>query len=276
MKKYMIRCDMEGASGVVSYTQSVPGRPEYESGKKLFMEDLLALINGLNDGGANEIYIYDEHYYGRNVDISLLPDNVTVCCGKPPYREEWAGGIDESFTGLIMLGLHSKTGTKDALLNHTYESDIKDIRINGVSVGEIGVEAAIGGDYGVPLILVTADSEGTKEASELIEGVVTVTVKESVDVTGALCYPIAMTRRMIYDAAKAVAQGQMDIKPYKVESPVKFEIDLFDTPYTERFKGLFGSIMQGNTVILEKSTANACWASYWKMKLEASSHEGEY
>jgi len=96
MKKYMIRCDIEGVSGVVSYEQAEPGNPEFEFGKRMFMSDLLALIDGLNQGGADEIWGYDEHYYGRNIDIDRLPKNVTSICGKPPYRLNWAGKLDDS------------------------------------------------------------------------------------------------------------------------------------------------------------------------------------
>ncbi|HEX2949030.1 MAG TPA: M55 family metallopeptidase, partial [Armatimonadota bacterium] len=66
--KYMIRCDIEGVSGVVSYRQTEPGNSEYEFGLRMFRSDLCACIDGLLDGGADEIVIYDEHYYGRNID----------------------------------------------------------------------------------------------------------------------------------------------------------------------------------------------------------------
>ena len=43
MKKYMIRCDIEGVSGVVSYEQAEPGRPEYAFGRRMFIDFGLAL-----------------------------------------------------------------------------------------------------------------------------------------------------------------------------------------------------------------------------------------
>jgi D-amino peptidase len=91
MKKYMVRCDIEGFpewSAMSSRTRQtrVWVWPE------MFMSDLLALIEGLNQGGADEIIVYDEHYYGRNIDMDALPENVTAICGKPPYKADWAGG----------------------------------------------------------------------------------------------------------------------------------------------------------------------------------------
>ena len=43
----MIRCDIEGVSGVVSYEQAEPGKSEFEFGKRMFMSDLMAVIEPL-------------------------------------------------------------------------------------------------------------------------------------------------------------------------------------------------------------------------------------
>ena len=43
--------------------------------------------------------------------------------------------------------------------------------LNGVSVGESWMEAAIAGDCGVPVLLVTGDSAGVAEAESLLPGV---------------------------------------------------------------------------------------------------------
>lgn len=189
IKKLMVRCDMEGASGVVSCEQTDPGRPEYDFGRRMFMADLLALLEGLKRAKVEQVVIYDEHFYGRNIDLSVLPSWAVAICGKPPYRPDWAGGLDPSFDGLILLGFHSKAGTPGGLLNHSYEPDIRDLRLNGVSVGEIGIEAAIAGDYGVPLLGVIGDSAGVAEARDLIPGVQGVVVKESICEWGGCVIP---------------------------------------------------------------------------------------
>lgn len=264
MKKYMIRCDIEGVSGVVSYEQAEPGKSEFEFGKRMFMSDLMAVIDGLNAGGADEIWIYDEHYYGRNIDTDNLPDNVYCINGKPQYQKDWAGGLDETFTGLILLGFHSKRGTENALLNHTYEPDIVNININGVSVGETGMEAAIAGVYNVPLVMITADSEGIREAKELVPGTVGVSVKDSLSEFGALCYPLNVTKKMIYDAAKAVAENTPDAKPYNV-GKAKVEFTLKPGRYTDIYKSLYPT--ENNISTIEGETVLEAYAEYWSRKL---------
>lgn len=262
MKKYMIRCDIEGVSGVVSYEQADPSRPEFAFGKRMFMNDLLAMVEGLNAGGADEIVIYDEHFHGRNIDLDMLPGNVSAICGKPPYRADWAGGLDSSFAGLILLGFHSKRGTGE-LLHHSYEPDIADIRINGVSVGEIGVEAAIAGDWGVPLVLITADSAGVAEAQNLIPKVVGVSVKQSLTADGGICLAVEKSTRLIREAAQKIVSAPPGAKPWQVAKPV-MEITFAPGRYADVFGRLHGS---AQNVILRESTVTGCWARYWQMKL---------
>ena len=262
MKKYMLRCDIEGVSGVVSYEQAEPGRPEYAYGQRMFMNDLLALIDGLNEGGADEIVVYDEHYYGRNVDLDELQENVTVICGKPPYRADWAGGLDSTFAGVILLGFHSKRGTGE-LLHHTYEPDIADLFLNGISVGEIGMEAAIAGDWGVPLVMITADSAGVKEAETLVPGVVGVSVKESLWHSGGACYATMKTAKMITEAAKKIVEDPPAAKPWKISSPV-LKVVFAHGAFHDTFKRLYGC---GDYFTITGSTVTECWAKYWQMKL---------
>lgn len=264
IKKYMVRCDIEGVSGVVSYEQAEPGKPEFEFGKRMFISDLMALIEGLNEGGADEIWVYDEHYYGRNIDLEVLPENVTAICGKPPYKKDWAGGLDASFAGLILLGFHSKRNTGE-LLHHTYEPDIKDLILNEVSVGEIGIEAAIAGDYDVPLQMITADSAGVKEAMKLCPGVLGVRVKESLSADGGACPSAKKTTKMIRTAARQIVMEPPPVKPYKT-GKAELEIRFNSGPYLEEFKKLFSC---GDSILIKGESSTECWAKYWQMKLEA-------
>ncbi len=264
----MIRSDLEGATGVVSYEQTEPGKIEYCLGKKMFMADLIAMIEGLNAGGADEIIVYDEHYYGRNIDLDLLPENVLAICGKPPYRKDWAGGLDKTFTGLILLGLHSKYGTLSGLLHHTYEHDIKNIILNGTSIGEIGMESAVAGDYNVPLLLITGDSAGVDEARNLVPGVEGVIVKESICEWGAKCYPLKTTSAMIQKKAKEIVKNKPSVNSYNLGNKVTLKIEFNTGPYLNTFYQIYNNKMDSrNTILLEGKSATEVWSMYWAMKL---------
>jgi len=269
-KKYMIRCDIEGVSGVVSYEQAEPGKPEYDLGLRMFKSDLCACLDGLLEGGAGEIVIYDEHYYGRNIDPEWLPENVSFIAGKPPYRMDWAGGLDASFAGLVLVGFHSKYGTPGGLLHHSYELDIRDLRLNGVSVGEIGMETAIAGDFGVPLLMMTGDSTGCVEADALVPGVKTVAVKESLGETGGRCLPLSVTVAMIRAAAKAVAETLPAAKAWNLGNEVILEVSLNPGPYADAIRELNAEDLNADgDLILTGASATAIWADYWQRKLNA-------
>ncbi|HUV08362.1 MAG TPA: M55 family metallopeptidase, partial [Spirochaetia bacterium] len=94
MKKYMVRCDMGGVSGVVNLMQIIPGQHGYGYGCRMMTADLLALLKGLKSGGADEIVVYDLHCDGLNLDIEKLPEFAKIVCGKPPYTADWAGGLE--------------------------------------------------------------------------------------------------------------------------------------------------------------------------------------
>lgn len=268
MGKYMMRSDIEGVTGVVSYQQAEPGKPEYTFGQRMFMADLVACLDGLLAGGADEVVVYDEHFHGRNVDLAALPPQVSVICGKPPYRADWAGGLDGSFAGLILLGFHSKFGTPGGLLHHSYELDIRELRLNGVSVGEIGMEAAVAGDWRVPLVMVSGDSAAVAEAEALVPGVRGVVVKESLGVCGARCYPVSVTAERIRSAAEAVVVDPSDVEPYAVGQDVTLEVVLNDGPYLDSVRRELTSEMAGGrTLVLRGESATAVWADYWHKKL---------
>lgn len=273
MKKFMIRSDMEGLSGVVHGQQVDPQGCDYAFGLQMLQADLGACLEGLLAGGADEVVIYDEHFDGRNIHPAWLPPNVSVICGKPPYRADWAGGLDASFAGMIMVGFHAKAGTPDALLAHTYEPDIADLVLNGRSVGEIGMETAVAGDWNVPLLMLTADSDGVAEARATAAGVLGVSVKQSLGALAGAIYPLPHSTALIRQAAERVARGLVQVAPLRLAAPVQLDVHLRDTAYTQAVRELFPRQMQGPRVLrLQGPTATAVWADYWQMKLQAQQH----
>lgn len=262
--KIMIRSDIEGVTGVTTYKQAEGS----DFGKRMLMNDLLACINGIRATGEHEISIYDEHTDGRNVDITQLPEGVSVIMGKPDYRSDW-GGIDSSCDALMMVGFHARSGAKGALLPHSYSRKNLDIRINGTSVGEIGMEAAIVGDFGVSLWLVTGDSAGIAEAKQIIKGVKTVIVKEAMGEFAALCYGPKDNARRIFDAAKDVMVNHPVVSPLTFESPVTLEIDLANSDYTDKLKTFHPELVAaGNTVKLTNRTVTGAWSQYLVIQKE--------
>lgn len=258
---------MEGVSGIVSLGQVDPAAPGYPEGRAWFMAELSALVDGLAEGGAGEISIYDEHWNGRNIDLQRIPSGVRVFAGKPPYRDGWAGGLDASCAGMILHGFHSMAGSGH-LLCHTYEPDFSAISLNGVRVGEIGVETAIAGDCGVPLALVIADSAGVEEAARLVPGVASVTTKISRGETGAECLALADNLDAIRVAAARLARAGGSSKPWRLAGPVEMLCSFNAGPYLDRLREHAADrFVAANTLRLVGPGVLPVWADYWQRKL---------
>ncbi len=267
-KDYLIRCDMEGVAGVVDYEQTNPAAAEYPLAREWFMAELIALVEGLKQGGARRIVIYDMHYYGRNIDVGMLPEGVTAICGKPPYRADWAGGLDDSFAGMILHGLHAKAGTPDALLAHSYEHDIADLLLDNRSVGEIGMEAAIAGDFGVPTVMISGDSAGVAEAKELLPGLVAVSVKESLGESAAACLSLGDSVQAIRQAAVELARQPPEVKPFCLGEEPRLGVRLKSGSYLKSVRRLAEAQMSDDcTLSLQGQSTTELWAKYSQIKL---------
>ncbi len=268
-RNYLLRCDIEGVSGVVSYAQAEPGNAESDQGRRALAADLSACLEGLRAGGADALTIYDMHCAGRNVDVAALPEGVTLLAGKPVYTADWPGGLESGLAGLILVGLHSKSGTGE-LLHHSYEPELRDLRLNGRSVGEIGMEAALAGEFGVPLVLVTGDSAGCAEAEALVPGVRTVTVKDSLGPTSGRCYPLTETTAAIRQAAREVASKGVTAQPWRIEPPVELAIDLAESPLARRLRAACPHLMSAErTLRLTGPNVRTVWAEYQRLKVLA-------
>ncbi len=268
-KKYIIHCDLEGISGIVNYDQVDPGNSLYSHGQKLFTAELNSLIEGLHEGGAEEIYTYDHHYFGTNIDISRIPSYVNLICGKPLYKDNWTGEKGSPFSGAIFLGFHSKAGTPEGLLAHSYEHDIKDIRINGFSVGEIGMEAAIAGDFDVPVLLITGDSRGVEEAKSMIRNIESVVVKDSLGPGSAVCFSLEYTTTQIRSAAKRIVTEPPEVDLFKFNGTVTLEVELYHTQFLKNMRKNFRNFFKDNDdiITIRKESVIESWSEYIRKKL---------
>ncbi|MHC4123774.1 MAG: M55 family metallopeptidase [Planctomycetota bacterium] len=262
--KFMIRSDIEGVTGVTTYQQA----ENSEFGRRMLMNDLNACIKGLLADGEHEIVIYDEHTDGRNVVIDDLPDCVNVICGKPLYRPDW-GGIDSSYDAMIMVGFHARAGVKGALLPHSYCHENLNIYINKTVVGEIGMEAAVAGDFDVPLWLVTGDSAGMAEAEQIVPGVNTVTVKEAIGRFQARCYPPEFTAKKICEASKDIIKNPPRVKPLKFAGPIDLQINLAESDFAKKLKGSFPNLFTNeHTILIKADTVTEGWSKYCTIQKE--------
>ena len=259
---YVILVDVEGVTGVTSFQQA----EKSTFGIDMLMNDLNALVEGLLQNGDNNVLIYEQHTNGCIIRLDELPECVSVIRGKPVYWSVWRD-LNCHFDGLIMLGFHARAGT-GTLLAHSYMPWNKDIRINGVSYGELGVETAMAGEAGTALVLATGDSAGMAEAKTISPAAYTVSVKESIGESQAICHSPARTRKMLKEVGERLAEGIPEAKPYVIKGPVELEIDVEKGPYLTAFAERYPDMVNGCTITVRENSVIDAWQNYMKKETE--------
>jgi D-amino peptidase len=226
--KVFISVDMEGISGIVHSDQTTSGTAEYAAGRKWMAQDVNAAVEGAFEAGATEVFVNDSHGSMRNIDPDDLHPRAILISGSPKPLSMMQG-IDASFAACLLIGYHAKAGTEDAILDHTISSSVvRAIRVNGAELPELGLNAAIAGYYGVPVVLVSGDTAVCRQAGEVLgKEVVTVAVKEAYGRLAAKLVPMGEARRMIKAGVRDALTKLNRAKPFKIASPYKFELEYF-------------------------------------------------
>jgi D-amino peptidase len=262
MKIYIL-VDAEGISGVVNHELQVkPDSPGYQEMRRLFMSDLNAAIEGVFEAGAQDVVVYDMHYYGLNVILEEIHQGARLIMGKPPKITPPAG-LDESFDALIMIGYHPMAETKNGLLAHTYTLDMKQLRLNGILMGEIGLEAAMAGAKNVPLVLVSGDDAAMEEARALVGEFEAACVKYGTGTHSALCLPLSVSSRLIRQGVTAALNRLDDFKPYRADPPYTIDIEFYGEPSAVKACSLAGvTKADKKSIRMQGDDLAALWESF--------------
>ena len=213
-KKVYISVDMEGISGVSGDDQVNAGGAEYGRSRKLMAEDLNAAIRGALEAGATDILVNDSHGGQRN----LLPEDVHVSARLISHsfkRHGMMEGLDETFDAIIFIGYHAKADAPRGLFAHTGTGVVRDLQINGRSVGEGGMNAALAAWYGVPVVVVTGDDTAVAEVKESVPAVRGVVVKRAINVRAVELKPLQQARKEIEAAAREGVAGARKPAPQR-------------------------------------------------------------
>jgi D-amino peptidase len=205
--RVFISSDMEGTAGIVDWSQCRGPGTEYEIGRRLLSAEVRAAIEGATDAGASHVLVNDAHGAMANLEPSSLV-GASYLSGrhKPRYMMQ---GLDESFDAIFFVSYHGSMGT-NGVLSHTYNPRaVYEVRLNGVPVGEAGVNLLVADAFGVPVVLVTGDQVTIEETRQVLPDVVGVVVKEAITRFAASSLPqaeaCAEIRRSAADALGGLA-----------------------------------------------------------------------
>src|ERR1700730_5798344 len=221
--------DIEGAAGIVKWAQTGGDQTLYHEARKLYTEEINAAVRGAKAAGAKEIVVLDCHGAGGDYTFnSLLPADLDPDCEFVVQNEwtEYTELLSSGCDAALFVGMHAMAGTPDGVLSHTVSSQAwQSLKFNGTLVGETGINAALCGNWGCPVLMVTGDRAVCREATELLGGTVTtVEVKVGLGRFSARMKTPQQARRLIEEGAKNALQDLHAVPPYDPGKPCEIEI----------------------------------------------------
>ncbi len=222
--KIYISADMEGVVGVVTGDQLGPTGFEYGKAREFMTREVLAAIDAAKAAGATEILVSDSHGNGENLLIEMFPEDVMVVRSWPrPLM--MMQGIDETFDAAIFLGYHAGTHNTAGVRAHTISSArLTDVRLNGTQVPEAGINAAIAGHFGVPIIMISGDDAAVAEAQALIGDIEGAVVKWNYSFHSARTLTPAAAYRLIGEKVTAAIERLDAFEPFVMQTPVTLDV----------------------------------------------------
>ena len=241
--KLLIAADMEGITGVtrIEHTQST--HPEYQRFRRLMTADVNAAVQGASAAGVDNILVADGHGAATNILIEELDPRAHLHSGAPsPFA--MLQGIDTGIDAVFFIGYHARMGTANAILDHTWSSaNVFNVWLNGKLVGEVGLNSAVCGHFGAPVILVSGDQAVSAEAQEFIPGIETAIVKIAAGRHSAECFPLEATQTIIRETAgRAVERflaGQGP-SPVKTTCPISVGLEFIYSDMADKAMWLPG------------------------------------
>jgi D-amino peptidase len=244
--RVLIMSDMEGVAGITKWEQVIGGAngaasQQYMEGRRLYTGEINAAVRGAREAGAEEILVMDCHGAGHGWTFgSLLLEELDPTVEIITQRQwtDYTEALEDGCDAAMFVGAHAMAGTPEGGLCHTvYGSAWRDVRLNGTSVGECGINAALAGTWGCPPVLVTGDQAVCRETRELFgDWLTTVQVKRSYGVQSARHKAPEVAREMIAAGAKRALENLDAARPYLPGKPCTLEIEAFTVEMVEQFR----------------------------------------
>jgi D-amino peptidase len=241
---------MEGIAGVVDPEDIGPGQREYERNRKQITAETSAAVRGVYayDPGA-QVLVTEAHAAYRNLLPELLDRRAELLRGDPK-PDGMMGGVGRDTDAVLMIGYHGKAGTPRSVLSHTVSGRvIADVRCDGRSLGELGLNVALAAHHGVPSVLVSGDDTVAAEAADVAPGMHAVVVKRALGIrAAALLHPDEACDRIEREVPAALADREK-VRPLRFDGPVLLEVDVLRPNMAERALLMPGTELVGGCTI---------------------------
>lgn len=238
--KILIMTDLEGVAGV-SVDRQLGGidNPFYRKARELLADEIQAAILGAKSAGADDFVVCDGH--GSGHDMMLDFERLDPCAR---FITGTGGGFayadlqDETFSAAFIVGQHARHGSRGSLEHTGSDLVCQGVWFNGVEVGEAGMHAAVFGDMGIPLALVTGDEEVVREVEAFGCGTIGVAVKRGLFRQRCLSLHPAEACRRIREGAACAVGTLSSIRPWRFSPPYGLRIRYGSASFAEKYAPL--------------------------------------
>ena len=258
--KILISADMEGTCGVSSWVHVTPpegagagdvaNQTEYERARLRMTREVNAAVEGALAGGATEVIVNDSHDGMRNLIAEELHPEAKFISGNDKFLGMMQGVDLDGISGVFYTGYHAKAGTPGGPLAHTWSGWLNDVRFDGVSTGEFGVNAAIAGHFGVPVVLVTGDEKAVAQTQDFLGSQVEgVAVKQGLSTFAAMHLHPTKAQQLIREGAERAMGNISRAKPYVLADNVTVELEFDHQARADQAELMPGAFRTGERVI---------------------------
>ena len=196
-RRVLIVADIEGSSGCRSYAASAFLRKEWAPACEAMTRDVQAVVQALFAAGAEDIRIKDFHRTGYNILAEGIHPRARLESGYRTGPVPALGDPGEA-EAVFFLGLHAASGTR-GFLPHTMTSRLADVRVNGRSLPEVALFAALLAPYGIRPVFFSGCPAACRQAAAELPRITTFSIDKH---NGAAPFDACAWRRGL--AGKAV------------------------------------------------------------------------
>jgi D-amino peptidase len=222
MKVYL-SADIEGVTGVTHWDETDRLKSDYIEFREQMTAEVSAACEGALQAGAAEIWVKDAHASARNLIASRLPKQTHLIRGWSGHPFSMVQELDESFHAMLMVGYHSRAGSGENPLAHTFSGNIASLQINGSYASELQIHAYTAAYVNVPLVFVSGDEGICEEAAVLIPQIATLAVKRGVGDASVNIHPHLAVEKIFERVQKAL---QDDVSKYRLPLPGQFAVEI--------------------------------------------------
>jgi D-amino peptidase len=228
MRKLFVSADMEGCGAVSASQALMPDRWawEWSVARKWMTDEVSAVAQAALAAGYDEVIVADGHGNAHSIEPDGLPHNVRLMRSWPRPLLQMQGVEEQEVQACAFVGYHAGPTAPNGLLAHSYSgAAFRTLRLNGEPCSEGYLNAALAGEFGKPVVLVSGDEHTIEDATRYAPEAVGLVTKHAIGYRSQVALPPRQVRELLAEAAATALKRPLP-KPFVVRGPFKLELEM--------------------------------------------------